>query len=402
MSLAVPGWAADRYDGTLCRPSLRVLADTAYFLVPIDVPAEAARIGSRVLGLDWGVRRLLTGAVCEPDPAQVNRVSTTGRPFYFSATGLQAKLYRLRAEAELLSAKVRQIDRLLAGLDESLSYDLVRRRAKLATIKDAAWTRLTNANRQLARAAATWATETAIAEGCATVSLEDLADLETRDLGRTTNGRVNLQVRGMLHEELAARCALRGIGLVLVAAAGTSSHCSRCGRRSVFLHGPDLPTHKGSNRKTWLTCICGRSSDRDHTAAESIAARALGAAVTAHETKSRRRSKPVRITSVSTADAVAATPRVRVRRDKRRRSQRLPLMLPQLAARPRDERSPRRVGRGTVVAARQAVLQDPASSTPAPRTARILDGLCGGYRNRVRFTRIRSLAPPPAQVYAGY
>jgi hypothetical protein len=402
LPLDIPAWAAVRYaSGAPCRPSLRVLPDRAYLLLPLDVPTPPMSAANRVLGLDWGQRRMLTGAVCSPDK-RPGRVATTGRPFYFSASGMQSRLYHLRDEAEHLAAKIRLLKPLIAGMAAG-DPERMRLEACLSTLageKDAAWRRLRNGNRQLARAAAAWVVETAIAEGCGAIAFEDLDSLEARELGRTTNGRVNLQVRGLLFAEIADRAALLGIRIVIVPAAGTSALCSRCGRASAFRHAPDRVSHKGRNNRTWVVCACGRSSDRDHNGAENIAARGL-AMLALPASRPRR---PRRATRAEAAVIVSGQPRARVRRDRRRRCQAVPLHIKHTehAPRPRGERSPRRVGRGTGVAARQPVIQYPPVTAPAPGTRRVLDGLCGGYRSRVRFSRIRSLAPPPAQVGAGY
>ena len=107
LALAVPQWARSRYaTGVACRPSLRITPGHAYFLLPLEVPVPPPDAGpsrldpARVLGLDWGVRRLLTGSVGSPDPAcplDPARVAVTGRPLFFKAAGMQARLGRIGA-----------------------------------------------------------------------------------------------------------------------------------------------------------------------------------------------------------------------------------------------------------------------------------------------------------------
>jgi hypothetical protein len=424
LPLALPAWATRRYpNAPLCRPSLRITPDSTYFLVPLDIPVPPQQAGYRVLGLDWGLRRLLTGAVVslggmsEADWAagvggavgaggtsvsgglSELGIQTTGRPFFFSATGMQGKLYRVRAEAEGLAKKISQVERLLAGRDDRA---LAARRDVLEREKTHLWARLSAANDQLAQASAKWTIAIAVAENCYAIIFEDLDDLETRRMGKTLNGRISLQVRGMLLDYLIEKGQLAGKRVITVAAEGTSSRCSRCGRPSVFWHAPDRRTGpKGRTHSNWLVCACGRSSDRDHSAAEAIGARGLDVLITeAMTTTTTVPSAPARRSRRRPVPGPASYHPIRVQREKKRRCQRLPLaqIYQMILTRPRDEPAPRCVGRGSVVADHGLQTEHlplrPVESSEV-RSKRILDGLCGGYRYRIRISRVRALAPPP-------
>ena len=392
--LALPAHVLRRYPGAmLARPSIRVTPRQTYFLLPLDLAVPALREGERVLGLDWGVRRLLTGAIVEPD-GEMTR--TTGRPYFFSTRGMSAKICRLRAQAELLATKITRIEKLLAGQpDPALAARLVVVEREKAFL----WRRISAANEQLAHAAARWAVETALAEGAVVISVEDLATLEAKSLGRTINGRNSITVRGMLLDRLVEKAQLAGIRVVTVAASGTSANCSRCGRPSVFYHAPDRRTgHGGRTHKNWLVCACGRSSDRDHAAAENIGARGIDAARIALPARRRRRPIP----------GPASQRPIRVQHDRAQRCTRLPLVIhhQMIPPRPCDEAASRRVGRGSAVVPRgvqaERIPLSLVTSNGLPTSRRVLDGLCGGYRLRVRLSRVRALAPPPeTQLRAG-
>jgi hypothetical protein len=376
LPLAVPAWASARYGDDLCAPAVHVSPRGVRLLLPLEVQPPPAVAGERVLGLDWGVRRLLTGAIAYPDGAAA---ITTGRPFFFSASVLLAKNDRRRALGESLNAASRQIGKLLAGHPDAA---LEARLAVIDAERAHVWRRVGCANDQFAHAAARWVIETALAEGCAVIALEDLATLEAGGLGKRTNAGVSQSVRGMIADRIIEKAQVAGLRVVLVPARGTSSLCSRCGRPSAFRHAPD----RRGGHDNWLVCACRRSSDRDHASGEAIAARGIDAALL--PAKPSRKKRPV-------AGPASRRP-IRVVREPRRRCQRLALAPVHTPPCPRGAAAPRRVGRGPAVAARGRQAGQLLQQTPAPIEARsrVLDGLCGGYGRSVRFTRVRALAPP--------
>lgn len=292
-----------------------------------------------------------------------------------------------------MAARIKAIEQLLAG-EFPDKEALAAKRDRLLTVKTALWQRISRANRQLAHACALWVIEIAKAEGCGVIALEDLDSLQARELGRTQNGRINLQVRGLLAELLRQKAHLAGITVITVPARGTSSLCSRCGRTSVFWHAPD----RRSGDPNWLVCACKRSSDRDHVAAEAIGARGLDTP----RALAKSRRKPV-------AGPASHRP-IRVQRDKRRAVSKLPTLVYQHMLKPiakdtlnhetvclRSGPTSRRVGRGTAFVPGQAGYtpiklesQRPGGTKHPP----VLDGLSAGYYSAARFSRVRAIAAP--------
>src|SRR5262249_49790815 len=84
--------------------------------VRLDLPwqvshIEAALVGhTRALGVDWGLNTLLTATVADLDPH--SGVSTDGRALRFDATGVAAKLVRLRRIRERRQTKIDHLVRL--------------------------------------------------------------------------------------------------------------------------------------------------------------------------------------------------------------------------------------------------------------------------------------------------
>ena len=124
---------------------------------------------------------------------------------------------------------------------------------------------------QIANLAARWAVEQALSANCHTIALEDLSTLEHRGLGKKTNVRVSLALRGRIADAIEAAAELEGLRVVKVPARGTSSLCSRCDSKLRHLTAPN-----GRDGHAWAQCTsCGHSGDRDHLAAENVGARAL-------------------------------------------------------------------------------------------------------------------------------
>lgn len=107
LTLSLPAFAQARYaEGEICRPSLRVTPDKAYFLVPLDMPAPETVDSDCWFAEDWGRRRLSTGTIVKPDSRDLTRAITTGRPYFFNARQIQGKWDRGRAQAEILERKI--------------------------------------------------------------------------------------------------------------------------------------------------------------------------------------------------------------------------------------------------------------------------------------------------------
>jgi transposase len=275
-------------DAVLATPTLRIVDGRVRVDLPFVRPAPVAQaIGHRrALGLDWGLNTLLTGVVGRlgEDRRGRVRVLSTGHPLTFDATGVSAKLDRLRTHRERVRVRLDHYERLLAGRhDEALAA----KRSVLAVEAGRIDARFRGLNKSLAWAAARWAVDHALANRCTVIYIEDLATLEARGLGRSLNRRLGAHVRGLVFDALRHLVAMEGIAVVTVPARGTSAGCPRCGRHAPHavaassqplrlglkhVKAPDRPHRTGHK---WTICDCGLSCDRDHAAAERILARGL-------------------------------------------------------------------------------------------------------------------------------
>lgn len=119
--------------------------------------------------------------------------------------------------------------------------------------------------------AARWLVAQARAQGCDTISLENLTTLEPRGRGRRSNARSHMGLRGMVKRCTREHAEFAGLRVWDVPARGTSSNCPRCDAKVSHRKYPGGPAGHG-----WTECrSCGFSADRDHSAGEKIAQRAL-------------------------------------------------------------------------------------------------------------------------------
>jgi transposase len=255
----------------LALPALRVVRGKVRADIALEtaVPAPLAdgRPG-KVLGLDWNVSTFLAGAVVAR--RRDGSLVRDGRPVFFQAPGWFTADRRRREHAELLAAKAARIQRLTDKRpDERLSAKAERFLAEHAAVH----LRRRHANRELARLAARWAVETALAAGCDTIAIEDLGSLEPHVKDAGLNARLSQRLRGQLAKALETACTMAGLRFVPVPPQYTSKTCHRCQGRVRFGRAPDRMTERGWR---WALCpSCGLSMDRDVNAAINIATRAL-------------------------------------------------------------------------------------------------------------------------------
>ncbi|MFC9298576.1 zinc ribbon domain-containing protein [Streptomyces sp. NPDC057011] len=262
-------------DAVLHLPTLRlqqgaVRADLAYtHAVP-----KASRSGHKVaLGVDWGLNTLLSAGTARLH--NDGRITALGGGGMFRASGVLAKQHRLRRLSECVHAKADHYQRLAAGDEHPplTAYHTV-----LSTEIAYVSARRSNLNDALARAAARWAVDQAIAAGASVIYVEDLRTMEARGMGRTMNTRMSQQVRGQIVDRMRHMAAETGIAVVTVPAHNTSKHCPRCLTPLRHRKAPDRPTTPGWK---WAVCpTCHWQGDRDRGAWQRIAARGL-----AHQTK---------------------------------------------------------------------------------------------------------------------
>ncbi|MDP4511179.1 zinc ribbon domain-containing protein, partial [Nonomuraea turcica] len=268
------------------------------------------------------------------------RVICDGRPLTYDATGVSAKLHRLRGEREQLAAKHRHQGKLLAGMTvaDSRFAALAAAYEGVGVEHERVCVRIRHLNTALAWSAARWAVDQAVAAGATVIYLEDLATLEARGRRGRANARLSGQVRGQIVEAIRHLAAKSAIAVVTVPARGTSKYCPRCGDgTSVLTHCP-APDRLAEKGWTWAYCQgCGLSCDRDWAAAERIVARGL---LGQHATRTHRATGARTIPTVVEGNVARAR---RTRRPTRaaRRARRTQIDVhPRPAARDRSKNRP--------------------------------------------------------------
>jgi hypothetical protein len=257
-------------NAVLHLPTLRikggkVRADLAY-THPVPKPA---RCGHTVaIGVDWGLNTLLSAGAARLHAD--GTITALGAGAQYRANGVLAKQHRLRRHGERLHAKADQYQRLTDG---GGSCSLAARHQVLAEEARRVAGRRSNLNDALARSAARWAVDQAIAAGATVIYVEDLRSMEARGMGRTMNTRLSQAVRGQVVDRMRHTAAEAGIAVVTVPARNTSKHCPRCLAPLKHRKAPDRPAAPGWK---WAVCgSCGWQGDRDQGAWQRIAARGL-------------------------------------------------------------------------------------------------------------------------------
>ncbi|MFC5954553.1 zinc ribbon domain-containing protein [Streptomyces pratens] len=283
----------------------KVRADLAYtHAVP-----KTRRAGHTVaLGVDWGLNTLLSAGAARLH--EDGRITALGSGGMFRAAGVLAKQHRLRRLSEHLQAKADHYQCVIGdGTDHPLTAKNLVLDDEIRRVCD----RRSNLNDALARAAARWAVDQAIAASASVIYVEDLRSMEARGMVRTMNTRLSQTVRGQIVDRMRHLAAEAGIAVITVPARNTSRHCPQCLVPLRHRKAPDRPTTPGWK---WALCrSCGYQGDRDAGAWKHIAARGL-----AHQAKTvmDRASGAMAIRSViDNLEAKAVvTPTTRTSRDR--------------------------------------------------------------------------------------
>jgi IS605 OrfB family transposase len=263
----------------LCAPTLRLRQGRLLLDVPYALAvAKPERAGHRTaVAFDWGLNTLLTGGTLHLTDEAQPQLLTDGHPVVFRTAGVLAKADRLRILGERIGARIDRLRILITSREERgvrPSPHLVAKLAVLEAERERVARRRARLNAALARAAARFMTDHAIATGASVIYLEDLRDIQARGKGRTLNTRLSQTVRGAIVTQVRHQAAARGIAVVIVPPRGTSKYCPRC--LTAFRH------HKAPDDRAagwaWATCpntACGYSTGRDHAAWQRIGARGL-------------------------------------------------------------------------------------------------------------------------------
>jgi len=289
----------------------RLWVDLAFELPRRPLDADLERF--RVLGVDWGTRRLATAAVVTLD--ETGASISDGRARFWQPGGLIELTRRERVHGEKLRAKLDQWERLTATHpDPHLAKLIARANIEIEALDQ----KRCAVNTEIANLTARWLVDQAIANGCGTIAFEDLTDLEPgRNFSKKNRTATSQSVRSLIMAATICAADYHGITVLHVPARGTSSTCSRCHHDLNHYQRPG-----GPSGYPWARCLhCGRSHDRDHAAAEHIAARGLAhlvltatieaaaTAATATTTKTPRPTQVVAATNtVTTQPSPTPTP----------------------------------------------------------------------------------------------
>ncbi|MEU8151077.1 zinc ribbon domain-containing protein [Nonomuraea sp. NPDC048901] len=408
-----------------CTPTVRIADGRVRIDLPFQSPIPSARaVGHTVaLGLDWGVNTLLTGSVARLRDGQPRegRVCTDGRMLRYDATVISAKLHRLRGHREHLAAKRDHCAALLSGLNTADAHDVRRvaleRGLRVVAVEhERVCARIRRLDHALAWSAARWAVDQAVALGAGAIYLEDLATLEARGV-RRGNAALSGQVRGMVIEAIRHLAAKDGVAVVTVPARGTSRYCPRCGEGGSVLRHVPAPDRPGERGWKWAYCpACGLSCDRDHAAAERIAARGLlgqrhtrtapgtgvrtiAVVVEGNVTRARRRNRPTRAARRArrTQTDVHPRPPARARAKTRPTPKRRQVSRTKTFSRVPDRRTVPAPDPGTPGMGKRPAGQAPqASRSPAGRTGPVRNS-----HHRTGFHRVAATPVLPLGTYAG-
>lgn len=227
--------------------------------VVVPTPVEE-RTCERLLGFDWGVRKLLTMVVVDVDGQQITP------PVFFNSAGFDGKQARLRRHIDQLKAKRDRFDKDAAQV------------TVLQAELDSCWLAYGRRNRALAHLASNLLIMVALAYHCQLIVGEDLASLKTlgqgRDVkGRWRNWRNNTTLRSAMTDLLRYKTRLAGLCLRFEFPRGTSHTCPRCGKAAHTFKSPALDA-VNSDWGAWLRCEnpdCRWNGSRDYAGALNVA-----------------------------------------------------------------------------------------------------------------------------------
>ncbi|MGW6499246.1 zinc ribbon domain-containing protein [Nonomuraea angiospora] len=337
LSIALPPTVGP--EAKLCAPTLRVKNGRVRVDLPFQTSIGFAPATGHLIacGFDWGLNTLLTGTAAR---LADGRIISDGRPLTYDATGISAKLHRLRAEREHLAAKRQHQETLLAGImPADPRYGQLAGACQVLGVEhERVCARIRNLNHALAWSAARWAVDQAVATGATVIYLEDLATLEARGRRGRANARLSGQVRGQIAEAIRHLAAKHTIAVVTVPARGTSKYCPRCGQGTSVLRHCPAPDRLAERGWAWAWCPgCGLSCDRDQTAAERIVARGL---LGQHATRTHRTTGTRTIGKVVEGNVVRARRPRKATRAARRARRTLTDLHPRPAAWDRSKSRP--------------------------------------------------------------
>ena len=272
----------------------------------VEVPAPSVsplEQESRVLGWDWGVRKLFTVSVLEK-PEGDEPYRQVSRPVFLDTGGIDGRQARLRQEIDRLKACKERYETLInqalkardehetplpahfSGWQERVSdYDV-----RIKTC----WKKYERRNSELAHLASNLLILLALLYDCRLICGENLTTLKTEGRGKGVRGRFRnwrntTTVRGEVWRVLKYKCHLFGIRARQVEPRGTTHTCPHCRQPAKTYHSPSQADRKQAVAwGEWLCCsnpACLWNGARDYAASLNIARLGLAYLVTYHQTK---------------------------------------------------------------------------------------------------------------------
>lgn len=272
----------------------------------LEVPAKYVsplEQETRVLGFDWGVRKLLTVSLLEK-PEGDEPYRQISRPVFLDTGGIDGRQARLRREIDRLKAcrdryalLMKQALTAKDGQGTPLPAHFLgwqeRVNAYSARIKTC-WRTYERRNRELAHLASNLLILLALLYDCRLICGENLTTLKTEGRGRGVRGRFrnwrnNTTVRGELWRVLKYKCHMLGIRARQVEPRGTTHTCPHCHQPARTYASPS-PTDRKKSLKwgAWLCCSnpeCLWNGARDYAASLNIACLGMAFLLTYHETR---------------------------------------------------------------------------------------------------------------------
>jgi putative transposase len=245
--------------------------------VPPAQPLPVWGSVARVLGVDWGVRTLITATAVAADDME-GKSQQVGRPFFLDTGGFDGRQARTRRQIDYLQQKVRRCKQerdTLTESDPKRAWYAGRIQALLDE-KNRCWRKYNARNRALAHLASNVILLLARVHGCSLVAIESLTTLKSTGRGKGVKGRwrqyrKNTTIRGEIWRHLKYKCLLAGMRVCTVPPKDTSHTCPRCGQPANTYRSP---THRSEvvDAGRWLWCgECGYNADRDYAASLNIA-----------------------------------------------------------------------------------------------------------------------------------
>jgi len=272
----------------------------------VEVPAQSVaplEQESRVLGWDWGVRKLFTVSVLEK-PEGDEPYRQVSRPVFLDTGGIDGRQARLRREIDRLKAcKERyetQMNQALKARDEhetplSAHFSGWQERVSDYDVRiKTCWKKYERRNGELAHLASNLLILLALLYDCRLICGENLTTLKTEGRGKGVRGRFrnwrnNTTVRGEVWRVLKYKCHLLGIRARQVEPRGTTHTCPHCRHPAKTYHSPSQEDRKKALEwGEWLCCsnpACLWNGARDYAASLNIARLGLAFLITYHQTK---------------------------------------------------------------------------------------------------------------------